>query len=140
VPLIISVPGKKPAVSHSFAELLDLYPTTARLCGLEVPARLQGKDLTPILDNPAHQVRDTAFSVAGTSKGLLLRDDHWAFIQYGEDARGGIELFDMKQDPKQYTNLANSPGHASVVASFKTKLAEKLAAVRKNDLNVAVRK
>jgi len=123
VPLIISVPGRKPAVSHSFVELLDLYPTTASLCGLEIPARLQGKDLTPVLDNPAYEVRDTAFSVAGTSKGLLLRDDHWAFIQYGEDAQSAVELFDMKMDPKQYTNLANSPAHASVVASFKAKLA-----------------
>lgn len=80
------------------------------------------------------------FRVAGTSKGHLLRDDRWAYLQYGEDAKGGIELFDMKADPKQYTNLASSPAHASVVASFKTKLAEKLAAVRKNDLAVAARK
>jgi iduronate 2-sulfatase len=135
VPLIISVPGGKPAVSDSFVELLDLYPTTARLCGLEVPARLQGKDLTPILDDPTHQVRDTAFSTAGTSKGLLLRDDRWAYIQYGEDARGGIELYDLRNDPGQFTNLAQSPAHAATVAAFKSKLAAKLAAVRRNDLN-----
>ena len=42
VPLIISVPGKEPAVCDSFVELLDLYPTLASLCGLDVPDRLQG--------------------------------------------------------------------------------------------------
>ena len=31
VPLIIKVPGKAPAVCHSFAELLDLYPTISKL-------------------------------------------------------------------------------------------------------------
>ncbi|MEX2025735.1 MAG: sulfatase-like hydrolase/transferase, partial [Pirellulaceae bacterium] len=41
VPLVIHVPGKKPAVCHSLVELLDLYTTIASLCGLEVPARLQ---------------------------------------------------------------------------------------------------
>ncbi|MEX2025763.1 MAG: sulfatase, partial [Pirellulaceae bacterium] len=48
VPLIICVPGKQPAVCHSFAELLDLYPTVSALCGLEVPARLQGKNIAPM--------------------------------------------------------------------------------------------
>jgi iduronate 2-sulfatase len=134
VPLIIAVPGKRPAVSESLVELLDLYPTTARLCGLEVPMRLQGKDISPILDAPLRQVRDTAFSTAGTTKGILLRDERWAFIQYGEDARGGIELYDTVNDPQQFTNLANSPKHAGTVSKFKRKLAEKLAAVRNNDL------
>jgi iduronate 2-sulfatase len=136
VPLIISVPGKKPAVCHSLVELLDLYPTVAGLCGLDVPERLQGEDITPMLDNPTVEVRDAAFSVAPARKGFLLREDRWVYIQYKEDASGGIELFDMERDPLQYTNLAESPEHKSVVARFKTKMAEKLRAVRDNDLGV----
>jgi len=135
VPLIISVPGKKPGVSSSFVELLDLYPTTAKLCGLDVPARLQGCDLSPLLEDPTQKVRETAFSVSQSGgNGLLLRDERWAYIQYGEDAARGIELFDMQQDPRQYTNLANDPKYASVVESFKEKMRAKLAAVRTNDL------
>lgn len=132
VPLIISIPGKKPAVCNSFVELLDLYPTLASLCGLDVPARLQGRNITGMLDNPTHSVRDTAFCVNG--KGFLLRDEKWAFIQYGEDASKGIELFDMERDPKQYANLAANPEYAQVVAEFRTKLSAKLAEVRDNDL------
>lgn len=134
VPLIISVPGRQAAVSDSFVQLLDLYPTTAKLCGLEVPARLQGKDISPILDNPKARVHDTIFSVAGMRSGLMLRDDRWVFIQYGEDAKGGMELFDMQHDPLQYTNLASSPAHVAIVTAWKSKLSEKLAAVRMNDL------
>jgi iduronate 2-sulfatase len=134
VPLIIKAPGKKPAVSDSFAELLDLYPTTASLCGLEVPARLQGKDLTPVLDDPKHRMRDTAFSVAPSSRGFLLREDKWAYLQYGEDAKDGIELYDMVDDPQQYTNLGTMPEHAATVAAFQSKLAEKLRSARDNDL------
>ncbi|MCP5558925.1 MAG: sulfatase [Verrucomicrobiaceae bacterium] len=135
VPLIISVPGKKAAVSESFVELLDLYPTTAKLCGLPSQDRLQGKDIGAILDDPKAVVHETVFSVAGTSKGLLLRDDRWVYIQYGEDAKGGIELFDMQNDPHQYTNLATSPDHADIVAEWKSKVAAKLKAVRANDLS-----
>lgn len=134
VPLIIQVPGKKPAVCHSLVELIDLYPTLSSLCGLEVPSRLQGRNLAPLFDDPARSVRDSVFCVAPSSKGFLLRDDHWAFIQYAEDASKGVELYDMVKDPGQYTNLASDPGHAATVAAFKSRLASRLQAVRSNDL------
>jgi iduronate 2-sulfatase len=134
VPLIICVPGKQPAVCNSLVELLDLYPTISSLCGLEVPARLQGKDISQMLDDPKAAVRDTAFSVAPSRKGFLLREDNWAYIQYREDASGGIELFDVVADPKQYTNLADSAEHQSLVQRLRNKLTNKLAQVRANDL------
>ena len=52
VPLIISVPGQEPAVCSSLVELIDLYPTTAALCGLDVPERLQGEDIGLLLEDP----------------------------------------------------------------------------------------
>jgi iduronate 2-sulfatase len=134
VPLIIRVPGMKPAVSDSLVELIDLFPTTARLSGLAVPDRLQGRDISRMLVNPSHAVRDAVFSVAPMREGFLLREDRWAYIQYGEDASKGIELFDMEKDPKQYTNLAGRPEFATVVAHFKTRLGSTLASVRNNDL------
>ncbi|MBT6400013.1 MAG: sulfatase, partial [Verrucomicrobia bacterium] len=72
VPLIIRMPGKKPAVCHSLVELLDLYPTLSNLCGLKVPGRLQGKDISEMMTDPAKEVRSAAFSVNG--KGFLLRE------------------------------------------------------------------
>lgn len=134
VPLIVRVPGKKPAVCDSLVELIDLYPTVASLCGLDVPARLQGKNIAKVFDDPSHRVRDTAFCVAPSSRGFLLRDDRWAYIQYAEDASKGIELFDMAADPKQFTNLAKKPEQAAVVEGFKAKLAKTLADARDNDM------
>ena len=134
VPLIISVPGKQPAVCNSLTELLDLYPTISSLCGLDVPSRLQGKNIVAMLDDPTVKVRDAAFSVAPARKGFLLREDKWAYIQYKEDASAGIELFDVQQDPLQYTNLAGDAKYSNVVEKFKTKLAAKLTELRDNDL------
>ena len=139
VPLIICVPGKKPAVCHSFVELLDLYPTTAALCGLEVPGRLQGKDISSMLDDPGHKVREEAFCVAPTRRGFLLRSRNWAYLQYGENASGGRELFDMVRDPGQFTNLAEEPLHAETSLAFQNRLKARLQAVRKNDLDIDYR-
>ena len=134
VPLIMRVPGKPAGVSDSFVELLDLFPTTAHLCGLEVPDRLQGKDISPILDNPKHVVRDTAFCVSQNGNALLLRNERWAYIQYGEDAADGNELYDMESDPRQVHNLAKSAQYAEVVTDFKLQITQKLVAIRTNDL------
>ncbi|MCA8997601.1 MAG: sulfatase-like hydrolase/transferase, partial [Planctomycetaceae bacterium] len=135
VPLIISVPGKPPAVCHSLVELLDLYPTIASLCGLDTPAHVQGKDISAMLDDPSVTVREAAFSVAPSRQGFLLREDRYAYIQYKEDASGGIELFDMDTDPQQYTNLAEKPEYAALVQEFQKKMAAKLESVRENDLD-----
>lgn len=134
VPLIVRAPGKRPAVCHSLVELLDLFPTTASLCDLEVPSRLQGCNIAPLFDDPTQRVREAAFSVAPSRKGFLLREANWAYLQYAEDASQGSELFDLKNDPQQYTNLAAKPEFAPVVARFQAQLAAKLRAIRANDL------
>ncbi len=135
VPLIMRVPGKQPAVCDSLTELLDLYPTTASLCQLEVPERLQGKDISKLLDDPQATVRESAFSVAPSHHGYLLRQNQWAYVQYSEDASGGAELFNMESDPQQYVNLATRPEHQQRVDAFRRLLADKLKSVRDNDLN-----
>ena len=134
VPLIIRMPGKKPAVCHSLVELLDLYPTLSNLCGLKVPERLQGKDISKMMTDPAKEVRSAAFSVNG--KGLLLREENWAYIAYGKDGQGDEELFDMKQDPKQFTNLAKDPQYGQTLIRFQKQMAAKLKEVRTNDLGL----
>lgn len=136
VPLIIKVPGKKPAVCHSFAELIDLYPTVAELAGLSLPNEVQGESLVKTLDDPEASVRDMAFSISKWRGKLfyLLRNEKWAYIQYEEDAAGGIELFDMVNDPQQFNNLAHNPQYAKEVGMFQERLKMKLAEVRDNDL------
>jgi len=136
VPMIIKVPGKKPAVCNSFVELLDLYPTIAELAGIETSKHLQGKSLAKTIENPNHEVRKIAFSVSQGGKTFLLRTEKWAYIQYDEDAKSGIELFDMENDPKQFTNLADAAAHAKTVSFFQTELKKKLIKVRTNDLGI----
>jgi choline-sulfatase len=138
VPLIIKVPGQDPGVCHSFAELLDLYPTVAELAGLKFSEHLQGKSLAKTIQDPNYKVRDMAFSITprGGNIDFMLRTEKWAYIQYDEDAKSGMELFDMEYDPKQYNNLAHNPKYEKIVQDFQEKLRIKLKEVRDNDLGI----
>ncbi len=42
----------------------------------------------------------------------------------------------MNEDPKQYTNLAEDPAHAETVSQFRTRMNQRLAEVRTNDLGI----
>ncbi|MDR9364390.1 MAG: sulfatase [Balneolaceae bacterium] len=138
VPMIIKVPGKEPAVTDSFVELLDLYPTIAELANLDYSEHLQGKSLVPVFEDPNYSVRDAAFSVTRWKGEMvyLLRTDKWAYIQYGEEAEAGVELYDMQLDPQQFNNLAGNPFYQETVKEFEIRLQNKLQRVRDNDLGI----
>ena len=72
-------------------------------------------------------VRD---AILCSGKGRLYREDRWALLAYGKTG----ELYDMENDPKQYTNLFSKPEYAEIVADLKQKLKAKLSQVEKNDL------
>lgn len=107
VPLIISAPGHRPGRSASIVELVDIYPTVSELAGLEVPERTQGTSLVPILNDPATDVKAGAISYA---RGDSWRTKRWAYMLYPD---GSEELYDMENDPGQFTNLASHPAHGA---------------------------
>ena len=109
-------------------ELLDLYPTVSRICGLKIPGQLQGKDISPMFDDPTAKVRD---AILCSGKGRLYRNEKWALLDYGKNG----ELYDMEKDPKQYTKLYNHAEYAPALADLKTKLSEKLRVISDNELN-----
>ena len=142
VPLVIAAPGMKGGGKSSprTAELIDLYPTLAELCGLKAPENLPGKSLAPLLadpnaawDKPAltqvfrggggggkgKKAKDKA--KAAGFPGYSLRTERWRYTEWDE-GRQGVELYDHQSDPQEYTNLAKDPQHAETVKDLAAKL------------------
>ena len=126
VPLILSAPGKPRSVCQSLVELIDLYPTVSSLCGLTAPSNIQGLDISPMLHDPNNEVRK---SILCSGKGRLYREQRWALLDYGKSG----ELYDMQNDPQQYTNLYNNPEYSDIVSSLKLKLKAKLDEIKISD-------
>jgi len=116
VPLIISAPGMKAAgqTTESLVEMIDFYRTLSGLAGLpEPPAYVQGKNLAPLLDDPAIKVRDSALTEVET--GFTVRTSRYRFTRW-ED--GGMELYDRSVDPAEMINLAGKPDSEPIIAGL----------------------
>ena len=128
VPFIVSVPwmnkqhGK--ATNH-ITELLDLYPTLADLSGLKAPKSLQGASMVPLLKNPSADewTKDLAFTISRNG-GESIRTHNWRFTHWGFGS-GGMELYDLRKDPGEFTNLAKSPKYNKALKKLKAQLESK---------------
>ena len=115
VPLIIAPPKRSAgrfAAAGSRCDqpvgLIDLYPTLAELCGVEAPDKLDGQSLVPLLREPERSTGRavvTTFDPGNTS----LRTDRWRYIRYAD---GSEELYDHREDPHEWDNLAGSGEYA----------------------------
>jgi arylsulfatase A-like enzyme len=117
VPCLISLPEMpQPGVATPRpVGLIDLFPTLVDLCGLPVPAELDGRSLVPLLDDPGQAWGEPVLTTHGRGNHAL-RDERWRLIRYAD---GGEEFYDHATDPHEWTNLAGRPEQAATVARLR---------------------
>lgn len=129
VPLIVAAPGAAAngRATASLAELVDLYPTLADLCGLPSPPYLDGVSLRAILQDVTKTVKPAAFSQvrrrASGLDGYSVRSGPWRYIEW--DTAGGVvrQLFNEEIDPAEAKNLAEAHEHEATVETLHALLA-----------------
>jgi arylsulfatase A-like enzyme len=111
VPLLFAGAGIKPGKAcREPASLIDIYPTLIELCKLPENSRLEGISLVPQLKDPT-TLRDRPAITSSYFGNHSIRSRHWRWIVY-ED--GAEELYDHRQDPDEFHNLANDPSHKPI--------------------------
>ena len=135
MPRFIAGPGITQGRSHSLVSTLDLAQTICALAGVEPFWGMQGHDLTPILREPAAQVRDHVlveedqlFDLAGLGQPLRMRTivtRDTRLTRYAGSSSG--ELYDLTVDPEEMHNLDADPSSAELRAVAMEHLADSLA-------------
>jgi arylsulfatase A-like enzyme len=89
---------------------MDIYPTLVEVLGAPERKDIEGQSLVPLLKNPAAPRKEPALTTYGRANHSI-RSENWRYIRYSD---GGEELYDEKNDPNEWTNLAAKPEHAAV--------------------------
>lgn len=110
VPLIISAPGYPSGRCGRPVSLLDLFPTLNDLCAFPAIPVHDGVSLRPLLRNPEAPWNHPAI-IEFKQGNVAVRSQRYRYIRY-ED--GGEELYDHREDPREWNNLAGSKGYEEV--------------------------
>ncbi len=146
VPLIFHSPKRiKPGQHEHLVESVDVLPTLFEVAGLPEPYENQGRSLAPLIRNGGQDYvpKEAIFCenvipeviTSGSLKfefqkragingvrhpdAKMVRTRNWKFNYYPE---GYAELYDLRKDPKEMRNLADSPAHRETVLEMKERL------------------
>lgn len=139
-PLLIQYPNTIDAGQrlNGFAQSIDIAATSLDVAGLDIPSRVQGKSLMPLMTGEKKQIRDTVymefyshenpFSWTSQLDYRAIQKGGYKYIRWirYEEEDGGAELYDLKNDPYEMNNLINDPKMAEVLSDLKMVLKEKI--------------
>ena len=146
VPFIIRFPdGVRPGQYDDLVESVDLVPTLFELAGLPEPYPSQGRSLVGLVstDGQDYRRREAVFCENVIPEVITSRSDEFEFVK-GEGVRGirhpdakmvrtrrwkyiyypegYSELYDLNNDRKEMTNLADNPQFDERVSEMKDRL------------------
>jgi arylsulfatase A-like enzyme len=114
VPLVVRVPSGAPGLAEGTTasrcdrpvNLLSLFPTLLELTGLPAEAHHDGPSLVPLLRDAKADWPHVSVTHLADAGSYGLSADRFRLIHY---ANGEEELYDIAEDPYEWTNLADAP-------------------------------
>lgn len=127
IPLIVSAPGLLPAqgTTQALVNLVDLPRTFLGFAGVTVPQGMQGRDLGPLWRGEQDSVQDAVLIESRVTRQTLYQQTlvtaGHKLVVYRDWNEG--ELYDLTNDPDQYTNLWSDGAHRELREQLLLRLA-----------------
>ena len=124
IPLVMRGPGIPAAqTSESYVYLQDVYPTLCELCGLDIPASVDGRSFVPVLRDPGAAVREDLYLVFQARIRGIIRGGI-KLLEYRSEQLKLTQLFNLNDDPWERNNLAGTAGTERLTAQLRRRMEE----------------
>nr|WP_325302090.1 sulfatase-like hydrolase/transferase [uncultured Dysosmobacter sp.] len=124
VPLVMCGPGiPADVINKQYVYLLDIYPTLCELCGMEIPASVEGISFAPMFCDP-HYVTRPELYLAFQSRIRGVMDGRYKLVEYRTEDLKLTQLFDLQEDPWERNNFYDIAGYEGITARLRKRLFE----------------
>lgn len=145
-PMVMRYPGKvKPnSANNDFVMNLDIAPTLLDAAGVKAPDDMQGKSFLPVLARK-EKARKTMYyhyyenGEHAVSPHFGVRNERYKLIRFYTRVNGW-ELYDLKKDPSEMTNLINSKKHGKIKKKMMAELQAEIGKYGDTDAMAIMRK
>ena len=126
VPFIVRWPGRVPANrvdQDSVTSAVDWLPTLSAIAGVKIEANdFEGEDVSAAwLGNATHtRARPLLWRTSSNRSSAAIREGFWKLIRPGRKSSGELELFDLRTDSSESTNVAAE--HPDIVKALSAKV------------------
>lgn len=142
VPFLISYPdiGRNAGITAPAALTTpDILPSLLSLCGIEIPATIEGYDLSGIMLNPEKDPDRAALYMNICPFGIAYPDQEYRAIRtseyiYVKNPDGASMLYDIDSDPYEMKNLVNNPDFAEVQYKLDKEIGRELARIGESEI------
>jgi arylsulfatase A-like enzyme len=116
-PLIWVAPGVTQAgtVCKRPVDFMMIYPTLCDIAGIEIPDHVEGRSAIDLLRDPEASWPYPAITTYGFQNHAVRTETH-RYIRYAD---GSEELYDHRQDPYEWDNLALLPESSPVLRKLR---------------------
>ena len=125
-PLVVRAPGQRNAgrKTSALVESVDLFPSLCSVCRLPRPDGLDGSSWRGLFDDPKRLWKRAVYSQhprtipgVGPGMGYSMRTTRHRYTEWSglDSPYKTVELYDYKESPIEWRNVANRPEYVSLV-------------------------
>lgn len=124
IPLIMAGPGIPEGEKRDqYVYLLDVYPTLCDLCGVEIPASVEGKSFAKMFADSEYVTREELYLVF-QARIRGVQDRRYKLIEYRSEELKLTQLFDLERDPWETLNFTGFSGYEEITARLRKRMEE----------------